>query len=123
MICDYEINFLHVYRYKTVCKITSNILLLLHDKMERQMRWFSLRAQLGEANNDDDNNEKKNEDEKCALNARFDGLSNYKRLFFFSLMYSKKPENVFHEWERATTAVAAAATGHTYNISNSSSLK
>lgn len=32
MICDYEINFLHVYRYKTVCKITSNIL-LLHDKI------------------------------------------------------------------------------------------
>lgn len=28
MICDYEINFLQVYRYKTVCKITSNILLL-----------------------------------------------------------------------------------------------
>lgn len=33
MICDYEINFLHVYRYKTVSvrKITSNILLFLHE--------------------------------------------------------------------------------------------
>lgn len=36
MICDYEINFLHVYRYKTVCKITSNILLLTRQDTARE---------------------------------------------------------------------------------------
>lgn len=40
MICDYEINFQHVYRYKTVSvrKITSNILLLLHTRHNGEIR-------------------------------------------------------------------------------------